>query len=703
VRGEFARLESAREALYVSSPLPSDPPRRWAVALAPALGVSVLALAAHARFTDATAEAGLLYQQMESITSNFSTHLQSGGAAAGDFDGDGWVDLFVTRVGARDILFRNLGPGADGVVRFADVTEEAGITGVFHSNGAAWVDVDNDGDLDLYVTTLYHNRFYLYINNGDGTFREEAIRRSADLLSSVSHNGFSVAVGDYDRDGFLDLYVCEWDIRKNVRDLTLHNSLLRNLGAPAPGFFSNRTLAAGVSLKGVDLAPDPNFQYLFAFTARFSDLDGDGWPDLLITADYGSSQLFWNNGNGTFTDEGAGTGIGLEGNGMGSDVGDFDGDGRLDWFVTSIDDNRLYRNLGNRRFEEVARTVGPAPGPGEPPDWGLTFAGWGWGTAFLDFDNDGDLDLVMTNGHEDRENLYAVIESVDQTTFWRNDEGVYVRVSDELGLTDKEPGKGLLVFDYDRDGDLDIFIVNCQTTPILYRNDTINDHRWSRIDLVGRRSNSFGVGARLELQVEDGGPVQIREVSGGSNYLGQNELTAHFGLGPDVASIHALTVRWPSGVVQTLHRLPVDRQLRVVEPATYQEWQTRLSPRTLPSLGGKWDDFDGDGMPNFLEYLFATNPRDPRAVADPRRLRPALRRGSEGDVLRYARPVGALDGGFVYEASQDLDTWVAIGHSGEGGEVPVASEGDFTWVEVALPPDASGARFVRVRPVESVE
>jgi len=423
-------------------------------------------------------------------------------------------------------------------------------------------------------------------------------------------------------------------------------------------------------------------------------LDGDGWPDLLLVADYATSQLFWNNGDGTFLDEGKVTGVGLERNGMGSDVADYDGDGLLDWFVTSIEDNRLYRNLGGRRFQEVTQSVGPFPG--------LSNAGWGWGTAFLDYDNDSDLDLVLTNGYEDRDNIFPVMTYVDQTTFWRNDNGVYNRVSNEMGFTDMEPGKGLLTFDYDNDGDLDIFISNCQTTPILYRNDTVTANHWLRINLLGRKSNSQGIGTRLELQATADGPVKVREVTASSHYLSQSEVTAHFGLGATGESVYQLTVHWPSGRVQTLSHIPVDQEIRIIEPATYQEWETRLSPRTLPALGGKDNDFGSDGFSNFFEYLFATNPRDATQYPDSRRLHPLLLAESGGLRFRYARPIGALDGKFVYELSEDLHAWSEVGNSLDTIETQLSWDGDFCWVEVAFPDNGAKTRFLRIRAVEII-
>ena len=348
--------------------------------------------------------------------------------------------------------------------------------------------------------------------------------------------------------------------------------LLRNRGAAAPGRFEDVTETAGVSIEHiVGTGKNRTTNGVFSFAPRFCDLDNDGWPDLVIASDFSTSRLFWNNGDGTFMDGTASAGVGTDENGMGSAVGDYDADGLLDWFVTSIYDpddacprcnwgasgNRLYRNDGDRRFSHVTDAAGVRNG------------GWGWGTSFLDYDNDGDLDLIMTNGvdmarEDDGERPFRT----DPMRLWRNDDGVFKDVSIPSGITDRQPGKGLLVFDYDNDGDLDVFVVNNPGVPVLYRNDTDGAHGWLRVKLVGTRSNRDGIGARVIVAPDRFDPLRayLREVDGGSNYLGQNERVAHFGLGVVDAPVFRVMVIWPSGAIQELFDVEPNSLLVVVEP-----------------------------------------------------------------------------------------------------------------------------------------
>ena len=516
-------------------------------------------------FVDVTTAAGVDYLQHAPaapptcLSGVCEVDRMSGGAAVADVDGDGDLDLFVTRLDAHDLLFLNQGDGT-----FSDGSVAAGLTPfVLQSNGAAFGDIDNDGDADLFVTTVGtsgtapNDRDYLFLNDGSGAFTEVAVARGAAAADAQVRFGFSPNFGDYDRDGWLDLHSTEW-----TSTASTHMRLLRNLGASSPGFFSDVTSSAGVPPLGV-----------WGFASTFTDLDEDGWPDLAIAADFGTSRLFWNDGDGTFTDGTGAAGVGTDQNGMGSTFGDYDGDGDLDWFVTSIHDdsgncpnlscgwgdtgNRLYRNDGARSFSDQTDAKGVREGY------------WGWGSAFFDYDNDGDLDLVMTNGVIFPGGTTEDPFNADPMRFWRNDgTGVMPEVSAAVGLTDTRSGAGLLVFDYDADGDLDVFVVNSGDSPVLYRNDGGNANAWLRVHAIGTTSNRDGLGTRVRVRATAGGPVQEREIGTSTHFLGQSERIAHFGLGAGSAPLHEVELVWPSGETTLLSNVARNQQLTVREGAS---------------------------------------------------------------------------------------------------------------------------------------
>jgi enediyne biosynthesis protein E4 len=527
-------------------------------------------------FTDVTASAGLDYLQWAFVPMSDCTDvhplgfcvakLLTGGAALGDYDGDGWDDLYVTRLDGPDILYRNQGDGT-----FVDVTGQAGLGADLATNGAVFADVDDDGHLDLYVTTVGEERFHLYVNNGDGTFTE-ATDRGVSPMDGDPRVGMGACVGDYDRDGWLDLHVSEW-IRYTGPSSIAPNgtSLYRNRGAEVPGAFEDVTGEAGV-----DMVEAIDSDLVAAFVGLLSDIDRDGWLDLLVVSDIGQTQIFWNQGDGSFLN---GTPMALDGgpftdeNGMDVAAGDFDLDGRLDLFVTSIFDdrypcsncngwgrsgNRMYRNLGHRQFTDAT------------DEYGVRDGGWGWGTAALDYDNDGDLDLVMTNGY-----LLDVQESAevfhdDPMRLWRNEgELPMAEVAQEAGLLDTGSGKALLVFDYDRDGDLDLFVVNNAGEPKLYRNDgPTGNHLRIRTEGRGARdggTNLRGLGAWVEVRVHADDAPMVREM-GGCTFLGQNENVAHFGLG-EAEVVHEVRVVWPvTGEVSVLSDVDANQLIVVREP-----------------------------------------------------------------------------------------------------------------------------------------
>jgi hypothetical protein len=558
------------------------------------------ALAALPRFTDVSAE--VLPFAALAVPPQIN-----GGAAVGDCDGDGWPDLYFPAY-AEHFLLAN-----EGGARFVDRTENSGLreataNRLFAGRGAAWGDVDNDGDLDLFVTGYADARHFLFINDGRCHFTEEAAERGVAVDSLAL--GRSASFADYDRDGYLDLFVTEMQsdfVNPGVPRPVSH--LFHNRGAKGPGFFDDVTVAAQVALDDVP-GSQPG---TFPFTPRFTDFDGDGWPDLAMASDFFQSRFFWNRGDGTFEDGTANARVDTIEYGMGAVTGDFDGDGWFDWFVTSIyipgsrkgTGNRLYRYAGARRFEDVTDPAGVRDG------------GWGWGAEALDFDNDGDLDLAMTNGILSSEgDAYAEQEFgavdlswlvSDPARFWVNrGDGTFEDQASEVGFVDHGVGNALIAFDFDRDGDLDLLLVHDHSVlPVLYRNDGGNEQHWLIVNLRGTRSSRFGIGARVALRAA--GKEQVREVSASSTLYGQNSGGwVHFGLA-EAEAVDSLRVDWPSGIRQTLRDLVPNRYLTVVEPESCDglpETDCSSDPVPTPTpprlCAG---DCDGDGTVTVAEII----------------------------------------------------------------------------------------------------
>jgi len=447
---------------------------------------------------------------------------------------------------------------------FRDRTAEAGLNKRGWAFGVCVADYDNDGYSDFYLTAYGPN--LLFHNKGDGTFEE----RAAAAGLADAHWGTNCAFGDYDRDGQVDLYVANYvafDENSRARDCVYMGALkvfcgpkglvgesdvlYRNNG---DGTFRDVTQQAGVK--------EPNY---YGFGVVFSDFDNDGWPDIYVANDSVPNLLFRNKRDGTFEEMGliSGTSLNLFGRtqaGMGIAVGDYDGDGLFDIYVTNFaeDTNTLYRNLGGMTFADVTAESGAAT---------ASRPHIGWGTGFADFDNDGRVDLFVANGHvyPDAHKLEGVSEYLQPKELYRNlGNGRFEEISGRVAgdLSVPRPSRGAAFGDYDNDGDIDVVVVNANSTPSLYRNDGGNRKSWIGFRLIGTSSNRDAIGARVEIDA--GGRTQTGEVRSGGSYLSHNDMRVHFGVG-SARRIDRVRIRWPNGKTETLNGMNTGQYVTIRE------------------------------------------------------------------------------------------------------------------------------------------
>ena len=466
-----------------------------------------------------------------------------GGLAVGDFNGDGFADLFVVGSSTTpDRLFINDGDGG-----FEDEATNWGVDLVHASNGVSVADFDGDGHLDIYVTSMgpaggppASGSHKLYWNGGGAWFADVAVTQGVSTNSRLGAGGYGSSWGDYDLDGDLDLFVTLW------WSSLQGNRLFRNDG---DGFTDVTFAALGNSLLNI-----------WGFQASFTDMNGDLYPELLVSADFETSRYLVNDGDGTFHEATLESGTGLDRNGMGQTVGDFDNDGLLDWYVTSIhharappEDHRgnmLYTQTGDHQYTERSH------------DTECNDGGWGWGTVAVDLDQDGWLDLVEVNGRPADVGEWA---NEAGKVFHNQGDGTFEEIGDAAGFGSPSEGRGLAVLDADRDGDMDVVVLANNGPLEYYRNDT-DGGDWLQIELDTQSRPLLapnGFGARVELDA--GGVTQVRYMNGSPSYLATSEPIAHFGLG--AASIDEIRITWSRGQVQTMQGISSNQRLNVTAPA----------------------------------------------------------------------------------------------------------------------------------------
>ena len=529
-----------------------------------------------ARFTDVAKEAGLtqpvVYGGIE--TKNYIIEVVGCGVAFLDYDNDGWLDLFVlsgsrlegSPPGTTNRLYKNNRNGT-----FTDVTEKAGLKRDGWASAVTVGDYDNDGFDDLFITYYGHN--VLYRNNGDGTFTD--VTKKAGLHADAVRYGSGCTWIDFDRDGHLDLFVatylnttldklpkpgenadCRWKgvpVNCGPRGLPTGSAqLFRNNGN---GTFTDVSRQSGIAAASG----------AYPMTAVAADYDNDGWPDIYVACDSTPSWLFRNQRDGTFREEGLERGVavsedGLEQAGMGIGVGDYDLDGNLDIFKTHFadDSNVLYRNDGKGYYNDFTIRAGI----------GVETRYVGWGTAMADLDNDGFPDLFLVTGSvypEIEKKLPAYPFRTPRLVFRNLGDGRFEELIDEAGpgVAATHSSRGCAFGDFDNDGDVDIIVMNMNEPPSFLRNDVSGTRHWLKVLLVGVQSNRSAIGARVTARY--GGRTHAQEVCAQSSFYSANDRRLHFGLG--AAAKADLTVRWPNGSTEQVPNVDANQLVVIREGA----------------------------------------------------------------------------------------------------------------------------------------
>ncbi len=525
----------------------------------------------HIQFVDVTQEAGIHWRHVDGRSGQkYFMETLGSGAAFFDYDADGDPDLYfvngaplpgyISQEIPTNCLYENNGDGT-----FTDVTKKAGVGDTGYGHGCAVGDYNNDGTLDLYVTNYGTNR--LYRNNGDGTFTE--IAEPAGVTEPRWSTGCAFA--DYDRDGNLDLYVVNYIVfdidenpwcgfkEKGIRAYCEPDNFI----AQSDTLYRNNgdgTFTDVTKTAGIYNTTGKGLGVVW------SDYNNDGTPDIYVANDSTENLFYHNNGDGTFEEVGFMIGValsenGVAENGMGTAFGDWNNDGWLDLTVTNYAEqtNTLYHNDADGFFTDATVTTKTAQ---------ITYPYLGWATAFLDYDNDGYQDLFVANGHL-HENLAELGQEgtyEQRNLLFRNNNanGTFTEVSETLGVGMKltDVSRGSTFADYDLDGDIDMVVTNSNTAPRLLRNDGGNGKNWLQIRLTSTNGSSDAIGARVEVMT--GKLTQTREVRSGDGYLSQQDLTLHFGIG-DYEQVESIEVQWQSGTKQLIESVSANQMLFLEE------------------------------------------------------------------------------------------------------------------------------------------
>ncbi|MYC75744.1 CRTAC1 family protein [Candidatus Poribacteria bacterium] len=524
----------------------------------------------HIQFVDVTQEVGIHWKHVDGRSGQkYFMETLGSGAAFFDYDGDGDPDLYfvngaplpgyVSQEIPTNCLYENNGDGT-----FTDVTEKAGVGDTGYGHGCAVGDYNNDGQLDLYVTNYGVNR--LYRNNGDGTFTEVA--ESAGVTEPRWST--SCAFADYDRDGNLDLYVVNYivfDIDENPWCGFKEKGIRAycepdNFTAQSDTLYRNNgdgTFTDVTKTAGIYNTTGKGLGVVW------SDYNNDGTPDIYVANDSTENLFYHNNGNGTFEEVGFMVGValsedGVAENGMGTAFGDWNNDGWFDLTVTNYaqQTNTLYHNDADGFFTDTTATTKTAQ---------VTYPYLGWATAFIDYDNDGYQDIFVANGH-----LHDNLAELGQEgtygqrnlLFRNNANNTFTEVSDTLGAGMKleDISRGATFADYDLDGDIDIVVTNSNTAPRLLRNDGGNEKNYLQIRLIATNGSTDAIGARVKITA--GNLTQTREVRSGDGYLSQQDLILHFGIG-DYKQVDSIDVLWQSGTKQMIGNISANQVLSLEE------------------------------------------------------------------------------------------------------------------------------------------